>query len=212
MELGATHVLATATVEDKVPPFLRGQGQGWVHAEYGMLPRATHRRTPREVTRGRPQGRTVEIQRLIARSFRAVTDLKGIGERTYVVDVDVLQADGGTRTAGITAGFLALMGAVARTTPGVAVFDDWLAAVSVGLKDGEAWLDLDFEEDSAIDVDLNCAMTAGHRLVELQGSGEHASFPREALDHMLDLATGGVDTLVAQMRQAFPGGAALVRQ
>jgi ribonuclease PH len=212
MELGGTHVLATASLEEKVPPFLRGQGQGWVHAEYGMLPRATHQRTPREVTRGRPQGRTMEIQRLIARALRAVTDLKALGERTYVIDVDVLQADGGTRTAGITAGFLALAAAVARTgAAGGPVFRDWLAAISVGLKGEDVWLDLDFSEDSAIDVDFNCAMTARHELVELQATGEHACFSREQLDRMLDAAAAGIDELVLHMMEAFPGGEALIR-
>ncbi len=211
MDWGATRVLATASVEEKVPPFLRNQGQGWVHAEYGMLPRATARRTPREVVRGRPQGRTAEIQRLMARAFRAVTDLRALGERTYIVDVDVLQADGGTRTAGITAGFLALMAAVARTTPGVAVFEDWLAAVSVGVSGDDVWLDIDFAEDSTVDVDINCAMTGAHRLVELQASGERATCSRATLDAALTMAEGGIDALVASMRRAFPEGASLVR-
>jgi ribonuclease PH len=210
MELGGTHVLATASVEEKVPPFLRGQAQGWVHAEYGMLPRSTHQRTPREVTRGRPQGRTMEIQRLIARTLRAVTDLKALGERTYVIDVDVIQADGGTRTAGITAGYLALMAAVQRVTPGSRVFRDWLAAVSVGLKEGEVWLDLDFSEDSHIDVDFNCAMTAGHQMVELQASGEHGWFDQDQLHRMLEVAASGIDELVLFMLDAFPEGRDLI--
>lgn len=210
MRIGQTTVLATATVEEKVPPFLRGAGRGWVHAEYGMLPRATHDRTPREATRGRPQGRTMEIQRLIARALRAVTHLNAIGERTYLIDVDVLQADGGTRTAGISAGFLALMMAVKERSPGTKAFSDWLAAVSAGLKDNEVWLDLCFAEDSTTDVDLNLAMTSRHQLVEVQASAEHGLFSRNQLDALLDQCQVGVDQLIVGMQRAFPEGASLV--
>ncbi|MCL8206696.1 MAG: ribonuclease PH [Actinomycetia bacterium] len=212
MRIGRTAVLATASLEDKVPPFLRGKGQGWVHAEYGMLPRATRERTPREVTRGRPQGRTQEIQRLIARALRAVTRLEVLGERGVVVDVDVLQADGGTRTAGICAGFLALMGAMRRLEPTAPPFVDWLGAVSVGLVGGEVWLDLCYDEDSTVDVDFNCAMTADHRLVEVQGSAERGLFDRAALDLMLDVAASGIDELVGRMRAAFPEGEKYVQR
>jgi len=210
MTLGNTRVHVTASLEDKVPPFLRGKGQGWIHAEYAMLPRATRERTAREVTRGRVQGRTAEIQRLIARSLRAVTDLTRLGERSYTVDVDVIQADGGTRTAGVTAGFLALAQAVRATDAGLRPFADWLAAVSVGLKDDTILLDLAFDEDAGIDVDLNCVMTAGRQLVEIQGTAEGRLFSVERLGHMLDVATGGIDRLVAAMKAAFPEGEALL--
>ncbi|MGC8487363.1 MAG: ribonuclease PH [Clostridia bacterium] len=210
MTLGNTRVHVTASVEEKVPPFLRGRGQGWVHAEYAMLPRATRERTVREATRGRVQGRTAEIQRLIARSLRAVTDLTVIGERSYTVDVDVIQADGGTRTAGITAGFLALAQAIAISTPGIRPFSDWLAAVSVGMKNGDILLDLAFDEDSSIDVDFNCAMTARHQLVEIQGTAEHGLFSMDHLAAMLETAAEGVDRLVAAMKAALPEAEALV--
>ena len=210
LTLGETVVLATASVEERIPPFLRGSGQGWVHAEYGMLPRATHQRTPREATRGRPQGRTMEIQRLIARALRAVTRRELLGERTYVIDVDVLQADGGTRTAGISAGFMALMQAVRRTTPEVRPFVDWLAAVSVGLAKGEVLLDLNFAEDSQIDVDFNCAMTGTHQLVELQGSAEHGLFTVPQLGEIVTVCERGIDSLVDTMKRAFPEGAEAV--
>lgn len=205
-------MLATATVEDRIPHFLRGTGQGWIHAEYGMLPRATHQRTPREVTRGRAQGRTMEIQRLIARTLRAVTRLDAIGERTYLIDVDVLQADGGTRTAGISAGFLALVQAVRRTTPDVRPLVDWLGAVSVGLTKGEVLLDLNFAEDSQIDVDFNCAMTAGHQLVELQGSAEHGLFTVPQLGEIVQACESGIDGLIDHMKRAFPEGAEAIGQ
>ncbi len=210
MTLGNTRVHVTASADDRVPPFLRGKGQGWVHAEYAMLPRATRERTVREVVRGRVQGRTAEIQRLIARSLRAVTDLGLLGEKSYTVDVDVIQADGGTRTAGVTAGFLALAQAVSVAQPGVRPFADWLAAVSVGLLNGAVLLDLAFDEDSAIDVDFNCAMTAGHRVVEIQGTAEHALFSVDELAAMVAAATGGIDTLVAAMRAAWPAGEELL--
>lgn len=210
MTLGNTRVHVTASVEDKVPPFLRGKGQGWVHAEYAMLPRATRERTMREVTRGRVQGRTAEIQRLIARSLRAVTDLARLGERSYTVDVDVIQADGGTRTAGVTAGFLALAQAIRRTDSGIRPFSDWLAAVSVGLKDGTILLDLAFDEDSAIDVDFNCVMTSRHQLVEIQGTAEHGLFSVDRLDEMLGAAQAGIDELVGAMKTAFPEVEALL--
>lgn len=210
MTLGNTRVHVTASADDKVPPFLRGKGQGWVHAEYAMLPRATRERTVREVVRGRVQGRTAEIQRLIARSLRAVTDLSLLGEKSYTVDVDVIQADGGTRTAGVTAGFMALAQAVRAVQPGVRPFSDWLGAVSVGLKEGTVLLDLAFDEDSAIDVDFNCAMTAGHRLVEIQGTAEHALFSIPQLAAMMAAASDGIDRLVAAMRAAWPEGEELL--
>lgn len=202
--VGATRVLATATVEDRVPPFLRGKGQGWVHAEYAMLPRATHQRTPRESVRGRLQGRTMEIQRLIGRALRAVVHLDRLAERSYIIDVDVLQADGGTRTAGLTAGFAALAMALAADAPARRPLADWMAAVSVGLAGDAVWLDLDYQEDSQIDVDVNIAMTAGHRLVEVQGSAEHALFDRVQLNAVLDAAETGIDQLIAALRAALP--------
>ena len=208
--VGATRVLATASVEDRVPPFLRGKGQGWVHAEYAMLPRATHQRTPRESVRGRLQGRTMEIQRLIGRALRAAVHLDRLGEKSYTIDVDVLQADGGTRTAGLTAGFAALLMALERDNHPKPPVRDWLAAVSVGLAAGEVWLDLDYQEDSQIDVDLNLVMTKRHRLVEVQGSAEHAWFDRRQLEAVLDVAETGIDALIGAVEQALPAAGPLV--
>lgn len=214
IRLGLTEVLVTATVEEKVPPFLRGQGLGWVTAEYGMLPRATHERTIREASRGRQQGRTVEIQRLIGRSLRAAIRPKVLGERSVLIDCDVLQADGGTRTASITAGFLALLQALARVRERAgfssAPVKDWLAAVSLGLADGIPLLDLNYREDSEIGVDLNIVMLGSHALVEVQGTAEHGAFDRDQFNRLLDLAEAGIDRLVAAERKAFPGGTDLV--
>lgn len=214
IRLGLTEVLVTATVEDKVPPFLRGQGLGWVTAEYGMLPRATHERTMREAARGRQQGRTVEIQRLIGRSLRAAIYPKALGERSILIDCDVLQADGGTRTASITAGFLALLQALSRVRSRVGFnappVKDWLAAISLGLADGMPLLDLNYQEDSEIGVDLNIVMLGSHALVEIQGTAEHGAFDRDQFNRLLDLAEAGIDRLVAGGRAAFPEGAELV--
>lgn len=209
IEAGDTKVICTATVEDKVPAFLKGKGQGWVTAEYGMLPRATEVRTVRDATRGRVAGRSQEIQRLIGRSIRAVIDLAAMGERTIWVDCDVLQADGGTRTASITGAYVAtvqaLAGLVAKGDIQRLPVDDLLAAVSVGKVGGELLLDLDFAEDSQAEVDMNVVMTAGGRLVEVQGTAEHAPFTREELQQMLDLAALGIAQLCEVQRQVLAG-------
>ena len=200
IEMGDTRVLCTASVEEKVPPFLKGTGQGWVTAEYSMLPRSTHTRTVREVTRGRPSGRSLEIQRLIGRSLRAVVDLKALGERTIWIDCDVLQADGGTRTASITGAFVALYDALEylRKTGTLKEkpIKDFLAAVSVGIYKGVPILDLNYEEDSEAEVDMNVVMTGKGKFVEIQGTAEHSPFDREALDKMLALAQKGIGELV----------------
>lgn len=212
--VGQTRVLVTATVEDKVPPFLRGTGQGWVTAEYGMLPRATHERTHREAVRGRQQGRTVEIQRLIGRALRAAVNLDALGDRTVVIDCDVMQADGGTRTAAITGGFMALMQAllaVHRTAPfAKPPLQGWMAAISAGLRSGEPVLDLDYGEDSRIDVDMNIVMMSGHRLVEIQGTAERGQFDRRQLNRLLDVVEPAIDELIAMQRQGIPEGASLI--
>ncbi len=211
---GHTRVLVTATVEDRVPPFVRGSGQGWISAEYGMLPRATNDRTFREAARGKQQGRTVEIQRLIGRSLRAAVNLKAMGEKSILLDCDVIQADGGTRTAAITAGFMALTQAllkIHRTTPFAAKpLKDWMAAISVGLLMGEVYLDLDYHEDVQIGVDMNVVMTAQHQLIEIQGTAEHGLFSRPQLELLLDFVEPGIDALVALERQALPEGAQLI--
>ncbi|EHM09411.1 ribonuclease PH [Thermanaerovibrio velox DSM 12556] len=196
---GNTHVLCTASVEEKVPQFLRGTGQGWVSAEYAMLPRSTHQRTQREISRGRPNARGQEIQRLIGRSLRASVDLEALGERTVWIDCDVLQADGGTRTAAITASFVALVDACRwlldrSVVKGFPVVHQ-VAAVSAGLVDGEVLLDLCYEEDSAAQVDCNVVMAEDGRFVELQATGEDALFPRQTFDRMLSAAEEGIRRL-----------------
>ena len=207
IELGQTRVLCAATFEDKVPPFLRGTGRGWVTAEYSMLPRSTTTRTPREVQQGRPSGRTQEIQRLIGRSLRAVTQLGAFGEATVTVDCDVLLADGGTRTASITGAYVALHDAFRKLVDAgrlerVPLIEE-VAAVSVGIVDGEAVLDLPYEEDSIASVDFNVVMTAGGRFVELQGTAEGEAFDRDQLGGLLDLASAGIERLVAAQREAL---------
>jgi ribonuclease PH len=201
---GDTHVLCTASIEDKVPPFLRNSGQGWVTAEYGMLPRATTTRDDREAARGKQTGRTMEIQRLIGRSLRAVTDLGGFGERSVRIDCDVLQADGGTRTAAITGGYVALYAAFRHLADLGAVkaipLSDQLAAVSCGLCDGVALLDLDYREDSSAQVDANFVMTSQGGLVEIQTTAEHKPFTRQQLDDMIALAEKGVAELSGMQR------------
>jgi ribonuclease PH len=207
IEFGETRVLCTASVEDKVPAFLRDRGQGWVTAEYGMLPRATHTRTEREAARGRQSGRTLEIQRLIGRSLRAVTDLERLGQRTVTVDCDVIQADGGTRTAAITGGCVALHDALATLVQrGIVAAHparDFVAAVSVGLYEGVPVLDLDYAEDSGCDTDMNVVMTGAGGFVEVQGTAEGAPFTQAQLDTLLELARGGIAQLVAAQRQAL---------
>jgi ribonuclease PH len=201
VEVGDTRVLCAASFEDKVPPFLKGKGEGWVTAEYGMLPRATNTRTPREVTKGAPSGRTHEIQRLIGRSLRAVVDMKALGERTVWVDCDVLQADGGTRCASITGAWVAAARALDRfglskALPGT------VAAVSVGIVDGEPLLDLDYSEDSRAETDMNVVMTGDGALIEVQATAERDPFSRELLDAMLDLAAAGIERLTAAQLEA----------
>ena len=207
MDMGNTRVLAAASYEDRVPKFLMGSGRGWVSAEYSMLPRATEVRTPREVQKGRPSGRTQEIQRLIGRSLRAVTAMEKMGECTIWVDCDVLQADGGTRTASITAGYIALSLAVRTLMErGVMPADpltDEVAAVSAGLVDGDPLLDLCYEEDSRAEVDFNVVMTGAGRLVEIQGTAEGQPFSREELTALVDLAESGIRELTDIQRRAL---------
>ena len=204
---GATQVLCTASVEEKVPPHKRGSGQGWVTAEYGMLPRATHTRSDREAARGKQSGRTQEIQRLIGRSLRAVFDLAALGERTITLDCDVLQADGGTRTAAITGAFVAAHDAVSwlRAQGRIAAnpIRDHVAAISVGLLHEQALLDLEYEEDSACDTDMNVVMTGGGAYVEVQGTAEGAAFTRSQMDALLQLAERGIADLVSAQRLAL---------
>lgn len=206
--MGDTRVLCTASVEDKVPPFLRGTGSGWVTAEYGMLPRSTRERTPRDISRGRQAGRSVEIQRLIGRSLRAVVDLAALGERTIWLDCDVLQADGGTRTASITGAFVALADAL-WLLKGQQGWEhlplvDFLAAVSVGIVGGELRLDLEYAEDSVADVDMNVVMTGRGALVEVQGTAERSPFDTAQAGRLIEVAQAGIRQLVELQRQVLP--------
>ena len=205
--MGKTRVLCAASVSTEAPRWLRGTGKGWVTGEYSMLPASTNERSPREVNRGRPGGRTQEIQRLIGRSLRAVTDLGRLGDRTITVDCDVLQADAGTRTAAITGGYLALALALRGLSEGGLVPDDLLvdsvAAVSVGVVEGEARLDLCYEEDAAAEVDCNVVMTGSGRLVEIQGTAEGEPFSRADLDALVDLAEAGIKQLTQIQRDAL---------
>lgn len=204
IECGRTRVICTASVEEKVPPFLRGKEQGWVTAEYGMLPRSTGTRMIREAAKGRPSGRTQEIQRLIGRSLRSVVDLSLLGERTLWLDCDVIQADGGTRTASITGAFVALALAVDRLLDQGALARspllDFVAAISVGVVEGKACLDLSYIQDSNAEVDMNIVMTGSGRFVEVQGTAEKKSFPRARLNELLDLAQTGIASLVDMQR------------
>src|SRR5438093_2550123 len=208
IEVGNTRVICTASVEETVPHFLRNSGKGWVSSEYRMLPRSKLTRTPREVNRGRPSGRTHEIQRLIGRSLRAVTDMERLGERTIWIDCDVIQADGGTRTASITGAFVALGLALEKLVDAGTLtsvpLKDFVAAISVGIVDGEILLDLCYEEDSRADVDMNFVMTAGHKLVEVQATAEHQVFDEQQLTAMVGLASQGVQSLIAK-QQAILG-------
>jgi ribonuclease PH len=205
--LGHTRVLCTASVEERLPAWLKGSGRGWVTAEYGMLPRATHTRTGREAAAGRQGGRTLEIQRLVGRALRSVTELSGLGERTITIDCDVLQADGGTRCAAITAGCVALAMALGKLLRAGAIprwpLRETVAAVSVGVCAGVPVLDLAYEEDSEADVDFNVVGTAGGRFVEVQGTAERRPFSREQLDALLDLAAGGLAGLRAVQEAAM---------
>jgi len=206
IRIGNTQVLCAATVEDTVPPFLRNTGRGWVTAEYAMLPRATGKRTPREVTKGRPSGRTHEIQRLIGRSLRSVVDMTVLGERTVVLDCDVLQADGGTRTASITGAFVALVLALRRLVEFKMVRSlpvrDYVAATSVGLVDGVPMLDLCYDEDSRADVDMNIVMTGSGRFIEVQATAEHMPFDDDQMAKLISLARSGIGQLVEVQKKA----------
>ncbi len=211
VEFGNTKVLCTASVETGVPSFLKGKGEGWVTAEYGMLPRATHTRSRREAASGKQTGRTQEIQRLIGRSLRAVVDLKKLGERQIVLDCDVLQADGGTRTASICGAFVALSDAIAGLLRAGTLTEspivDHVAAVSVGMFQGVPVLDLDYPEDSACDTDMNVVMTGAGGFVELQGTAEGSPFTRAEMDALVTLASEGIAQIVALQRQALAIGA-----
>jgi len=207
VSFGDTKVLCTASVEEKVPPFKRGGGEGWLTAEYGMLPRATHTRSDREAAKGKQSGRTQEIQRLIGRSLRAVFDLKALGERTISLDCDVIQADGGTRTAAITGAFVAAHDAVswlmAQGKITASPIRDFVAAVSVGVVEGTPLLDLEYVEDSACDTDMNVVMTGSGGFVEVQGTAEGAPFSRAEMDQLLGLAAKGIGELNALQKQAL---------
>ncbi len=207
IEFGATRVLCTASVEEKVPPHKRGSGEGWVTAEYGMLPRATHSRSDREAARGKQSGRTQEIQRLIGRSMRAVFDLKALGERTIQLDCDVIQADGGTRTASITGAFVAAQDAVdkliAQGKLAASPITAPVAAISVGIVRGVPMLDLDYTEDAACDTDMNVVMTGAGHFVEVQGTAEGAPFSRAEMDALLALAEKGISELMALQQQSL---------
>ena len=210
VEFGDTKVLCTATIENGVPGFLRNSGQGWITAEYGMLPRSTHTRSAREAARGKQSGRTQEIQRLIGRSLRSVVDMKARGERTVTSDCDVLQADGGTRTAAITGGFVALVDAMAtlvkRRDLAASPLHGQVAAVSVGIVGGLPVLDLDYKEDSEAETDMNVVMNGGGAFVEVQGTAEGHAFRRHELDQLLNLAATGVGELLALQQQALAEG------
>lgn len=209
VEFGETRVLCTASVDESVPSFLRNTGQGWVTAEYGMLPRATHSRSPREAAKGKQSGRTQEIQRLIGRSLRAVVDLKALGERTLTLDCDVLQADGGTRTAAITGSYVAMVDAVgALQRKGLLKNDPvhgQVAAVSVGICGGTPVLDLDYLEDSSAETDMNVVMNNGGGFIEVQGTAEGHAFRRHELDELLNLAAAGITRLFAFQLEALHG-------
>lgn len=205
IELGDTKVVCAASIDERVPQWMRGSGKGWITAEYGMLPRSTHDRSPREV--GRPSGRVQEIQRQVGRSLRAAVDLDKLGERTIWIDCDVIQADGGTRTAAITGSFVALVDAlhVLRKTGALGWWPlrEFLAATSVGIVDGEMVLDLNFQEDSRARVDMNVVMTESGRIVEVQGTAEGLPFTREEMQQMLNLAERGIRRLIARQREAL---------
>jgi ribonuclease PH len=207
VEFGDTRVLCTASVEERVPPFLRDTGRGWVTAEYGMLPRATNTRTDREAARGKQSGRTQEIQRLIGRSLRAVVDLSSLGARTIHIDCDVLQADGGTRTASITGAFVALQDAIAflrqKSLLQKDPIRDFVAAISVGVYQGTPVLDLDYAEDSSCDTDMNVVMTGAGRFVEVQGTAEGEPFSRAEADALLALAERGIAELIGHQKKAL---------
>ena len=210
VEFGDTHVLCTASVHDQVPRWMKGKGQGWITAEYGMLPGSTHTRSDREAARGKQSGRTQEIQRLIGRSLRAAVDLKKLGERQIMIDCDVLQADGGTRTASITGGMVALVDAIKGLQRDRLVSEDplinFVAAISVGIYQGQPILDLDYPEDSSADSDLNLVMAEGSQLIELQGTAEEAPFSRTELNALLDLGETGIAQLIDAQKAVLAEG------
>ncbi|MDK8183720.1 ribonuclease PH [Paenibacillus sp. UMB4589-SE434] len=207
IEVGDTKVLCTASVEERVPPFMKGQGKGWITAEYSMLPRATQTRNQREAARGKLTGRTMEIQRLIGRALRSVVDLHALGERTITLDCDVLQADGGTRTTSITGAFIAMAMAIHKISQQHSLskfpINDFLASVSVGVVQGEPKCDLNYEEDSSAKVDMNVVMTGNGKFVEVQGTGEESPFSRQELNQLLELAEHGIMKLIELQREAL---------
>lgn len=207
IEVGDTKVLCTATVDEKVPPFMKGKGKGWVTAEYSMLPRATQTRNQREANRGKLTGRTMEIQRLIGRALRSVTDLQALGERTIMLDCDVLQADGGTRTTSVTGSFIAMAIAIDKLTSQNRLnkypVTDFLASISVGIMQGGILLDLDYEEDSSAKVDMNVVMTGQGKFVEVQGTGEESPFSSEELNGLLTVAKKGISEMIELQKKAL---------
>ncbi len=209
IQIGDTKVICSASVEERVPPFLRNTGKGWVTAEYSMLPRSTHTRTSRDSLTGRGNGRALEIQRLIGRSLRAVTDLNGFGERTIWIDCDVIQADGGTRTASITGAYVALVDAFRKMVKNGMIEEvpikDSVAAISVGKVDGEVLLDLDYEEDSKAEVDMNVVMTGGGKFVEIQGTAEGGAFTKKEMDKLMKIAQSGIKILTRIQKKSLEG-------
>ncbi len=207
IECGGTRIICSASLEDRVPPFIRGSGSGWVTSEYGMLPRSTSTRMVRESAKGRPSGRTQEIQRIIGRALRSVIDLRALGERTFWLDCDVIQADGGTRTASVTGAFVALALAVHRLMEQgkltMSPVRDYVAAVSVGVVNGDVYLDLAYEEDSNAEVDMNVIMSGAGSFVEIQGTAEAEPFDRDRLNRMLDLASAGISTLIEKQKEVI---------
>lgn len=211
IEFGNTKVICTASIEDKVPPFLKGTGEGWITSKYGMLPRSTQTRKPRDSSKGKVDGRTMEIQRLIGRALRSVVDLKKIGERTIWIDCDVIQADGGTRTASVTGAFVALVDAVNKLNE-IEAFEvypikSYVAAISVGISGEEVILDLCYEEDSSAKVDMNVIMTDKGQFVEIQGTGEERPFTKDEMARMMELAENGINRLIDLQREALGDGA-----
>ena len=209
IEMGHTKVICTATIEDKVPPFLKNSGRGWLTAEYSMLPMSTKTRMPRESTRGRIGGRTHEIQRLIGRSLRSVTDLNAFGEKTIYIDCDVIQADGGTRTASITGGFVALVGLFAKLEKAGIIkempVEDYVSAISVGVMNNTIYIDFDYEEDSKAEVDMNIVMTGNGCFIEIQGTAEETPFHRDLLNNMIEIATRGIREITKKQAQILGG-------
>lgn len=207
IEMGDTKVICTASIDDKVPPFIKGTGKGWITGEYGMLPRSTEVRKPRESVRGRIDGRTMEIQRLIGRALRSIVDLEKLGEMTIYIDCDVIQADGGTRTASITGSYVAIVDAfyklIQREKIKEIPLNGYIAAVSVGIKDGEAILDLNYAEDSTCQVDMNIVMTDKGEFIEIQGTGEESPFNRTQLQEMMELAEKGIGELIEIQKQSL---------